>query len=435
MTRVRAALSDESVEVKLYREPRAEKDGLSLDLGGLQWFDGDGLGPEGLSASGRDLLEIARVVWEVERKQPKRISSQRLRRVEMAMALRMPEVWSAEAKLRLSRILRMLGNAEWSFDFRARSTTTALDQLSDAVKREDKPALAVSLFSGGLDSTCGLAWLRSNEVPAALVSFYGPKTKQREIAQKLAPTQTHFQIKCTWKTGERRFGGQFQYRTILFLALGGAVAQSFGASTLYQFENGPLALAMPPTPIYRMTRHAHPALQAEMEALLELLFERPIAIKNPFLLLTKREITSFLGNNLDDSDMRSVLASTETCWNLTSRNVLGALEKKLPGVPCGVCIPCIVRCVALRHDPIKHAIDLSSPTERATVDPNAKLHLEAFMSWAKKTDATNFELADFMLGAPYVLREAISSGREGLTYETAFILYKRFARELLGTFT
>ena len=433
MNPVSAMLGDDRVEVKLHRGPRPEEDDLSLDLGDLEWFDGDGLGPEGLSASGRDLLEIARVVWEVERKQPKRISSRRLRRVEVAMALRRPEVWSMEATRCLSRILRMLGNAEWVFEFRARSSETALDRRAEAAWREDNPVPAVSLFSGGLDSTSGLAWLQSCLVHAARVSFYGPKAKQRKIAQEFA-SAPHFQIKCTWKTGERHFGGQFQYRTILFLAIGGAVAQSFGASAIYQFENGPLALAMPPTPIYRMTRHAHPALQAEVEALFGHLFGHPIAIENPFLLKTKREITTSMRSVLDGAALRSVLSSTETCWNLTSRRVLAAVEKP-PGMPCGVCIPCIVRRAALPEDPLEHAINLSSRKVRATADPSAKLHLEAFLSWARKMSAADYELAEFTLGAPYVLREAISTGRGGLTYETAFDLYRRFARELLETFT
>ena len=426
-------VSDNRVEVKLHRGPRPEEEDLSFDIGDLQWFDGDGFGPEGLSSSGRDLLEIARVVWEVERKQPKRISSQRLRRVEVAMALRRPDVWSAESKHCLSRILRMLGNAEWAFSFRARSSKTSLDRLAEEAQRDDNPVQAASLFSGGLDSTCGLAWLQSCEIQAARVSFYGPKAKQLKIAQKFTKAP-HCQIKCTWKTGERRFGGQFQYRTILFLALGGAVAESFGASTLYQFENGPLALAMPPTPIYRMTRHAHPALQAEMTALFEHVFARQIAIKNPFLLETKREITTYLNNVLDAAALKSVLTSTETCWNLTSRNVLGAVGKP-PGVPCGVCIPCIVRCSALPKDPLKYAINLSSGKARGSADPSAKLHLEAFLSWARKMTAGDYDLTNFTLAAPYVLREAIFLGREDLTYETAFHLYERFAQELLETFT
>ena len=116
----------------------------------------------------------------------------------------------------------------------------------------------VARLSAGLDSTGGLDWLVRNGTDAALASFDGSKAKQAQLASQFKFKQ-HVQMGVPGAM-DGRIGGQFQYRSFLFLALGALVARSYSASTLLQFENGPMAIAMPPAATYRMTRHAHPML-------------------------------------------------------------------------------------------------------------------------------------------------------------------------------
>ncbi|WP_422384565.1 hypothetical protein [Roseibium album] len=419
-------------KVTLHKGPRPDSQDLIFRLDDIAWYDGDGIGPEGLGPTGRDLLEIARVVWEVERHMPKRVSSQRLRRVEVKMPLRLPGAWNTETLQTLTKMLRLLGNAEWTFDFSKRKGANDLDKLDEKATRTVDHSETVALFSGGLDSTCGLGWLKEKERSAALVSFFGPKTKQAQIANTLG-FANHVQVGCVWQGARRRIGGQFNYRSMLFLALGGALARSFGATDLMQFENGPLALSAPPAPVYRMTRHAHPQLHQLASELLSALFAAKLTVHNPFLALTKREATEFLSSSLGKQEFKSIIADTETCWNLTSRQVLGDVLKK-PGQPCGICIPCLVRRTALLDDPIVHAVDLTSREDPYFKNAGVRIHLDAFQAWAQKLLAKGYDLTRYEFDAPHVLREAIISSNSSFSMKDAYDLHRRFAAELKATF-
>jgi hypothetical protein len=267
--------------VEIEKAPRPEVQVLDLDVADIQWHDAAGLGPDGFDRRALDLLEIARLVWEVERYIPKRISSQRVRFVKVTMSVREPSAWTPKCLAALTAILRLLGNAEWTFVFSKRKQDNVLDHLSLDGAQPDHVS-TVALFSAGLDSTCGLDWLVRNGTDGALASFYGSKAKQIRLAN-LFEFRRHVQVGCTWDNGRRRIGGQFQYRSVLFLALGAMVARSYRASNLLQFENGPLAIAMAPAATYRMTRHAHPILHMLASELFSNLFGEPLAVQNPFL--------------------------------------------------------------------------------------------------------------------------------------------------------
>src|SRR3954451_23544809 len=106
--------------VSAMRLPRDAEKVLKLDLAGLKWraHGLEGIGPA--NPAMLDLLEIARVVHEFDRRQPKRTTGVRVRQVRVAMPLRAPGRWTAAAKAELCALLRVLGNAEWIFDFKKR---------------------------------------------------------------------------------------------------------------------------------------------------------------------------------------------------------------------------------------------------------------------------------------------------------------------------
>jgi len=165
--------------VKIEKAPRPEAQVLDLEVADIQWHDAAGLGPDGLDRRALDLLEIARLVWEVERHIPKRISSQRVRSVKVTMSVREPSAWTPEFRAALTAILRLLGNAEWTFAFSKRKRDSVLDRLSlDRVQSDH--VSTVALFSAGLDSTSGLDWLVRNGTDAALASFYGRRRNRSD---------------------------------------------------------------------------------------------------------------------------------------------------------------------------------------------------------------------------------------------------------------
>ncbi|HEY0414133.1 MAG TPA: hypothetical protein VGD66_13430 [Allosphingosinicella sp.] len=413
------------------KAPQGGRIELDLDLSAIRWHDGRGLGAAGPDPRALDLLEIARLVWEVERYTPKRVSSERVRTVNVEMPLRAPDAWTEPAHQALVGMLRLLGNAEWRFEFTKRAGRTALDDLGGG-KAGVGESDTVMLFSGGLDSTCGLGWLKKNGVEAVLASFYGAKTKQEAIAAQFRIGR-HVQVGCTWDNGRRRFGGQFQYRSFMFLALGAVLARSLGAKTLLQFENGPLSIAIPPSPTYRMTRHAHPKLHRLAETLFSILFGSPLEVANPFLSSTKRQMAELLRGEIGRKEFDAVVRRTETCWNLTSRQVIGKIAKK-PGIACGLCVPCVVRRTAVLGNDVQHAVDLTSRKDPHFKDPNARVHVDAYLGWSNALTGPGYDLNRFAFEAPQVVREAVSNSAGMLTMDTTFDLCRTFAQELIGAF-
>jgi hypothetical protein len=175
-----------AASVELSKAPSGETQSFTLDLSQLDWYGDGALGPAGFSARARDLLEIARLVWEIEKHIPKRLSSDRVRAIELTLALREPSAWDSHALASLTEMLRLLGNVQWALHFKRRPKTvaTSLDRLLNAWKGTPSPSVRgpeVALFSGGLDSTCGLAWLSKHNKKPVLASFYGHK--ERDIVK------------------------------------------------------------------------------------------------------------------------------------------------------------------------------------------------------------------------------------------------------------
>jgi hypothetical protein len=130
-------------------------------------------------------------------------------------------------------------------------------------------------------------------------------------------------------------------RSFMFLSLAAAVAESYGARRIVQYENGVLATAVPQSGNFIPTRHAHPETHRRMARLLDAVFGSSFTIDNPFLPKTKREVGEALAAALGAGPAEALLRETETCWYLFQPKV-GGLEKG-NGQPCGVCTPCIVR--------------------------------------------------------------------------------------------
>ncbi len=422
-------------EVKYIKRPSGEVGQWTLRLRELHWTWRGSRPPRPLSPAARDLLEVARTVHEIDRRLPRRISADRVRRIELHMDLRAPRRWNGPAIAAIVDLLAIMGNVEWSFSFGKRRTgATQLDKLEDAPHREgsllDPRRLTCAvLFSGGLDSTSGLATLRENTTKALLVSYYtGNLAKQQEIAKRLGFPQLA-QIKASWsRDSGAPVGGQFWYRSFLYLAIAAVVADAIGVSTLTQFENGPLAFAMPPAPVYRMTRHAHPAMHRAAEVLFRSILGRKMRILNPFLLSTKREAVAHLRHTVTPEDFAEIVAQTETCWHLKSRRIVGKAAKRV-GEPCGACIPCIIRRAALGTDEVPVAVDFARGEGPWTANPCVRVHLDACLAFADRVLARRDPSA--LLGdMPVVTESIIADGRAGVSFTDVHDLYLRFAKEL-----
>jgi hypothetical protein len=255
-----------------------------------------------------------------------------------------------------------------------------------------------------------------------LNSYYTrQKRKQSEIATALG-YKDHVQWTLPSLSGP---GRSFFYRSFYFLSLAAVLAQSWKIRRITQFETGILTYAIPPSPWYAMTKHAHPKFLSLASRLYEQLFSvGPWIIENPFINFTKREEVEAAGRQITAGLATELFAKTETCWSHWACHVHGI--RKDPGVPCGVCIPCIIRRTALPSD--RFRIDL---TKRA--GQNHEKMGRAFRSYLAFLETVlNCGSAEkFYTLLPGHVRQLVP---HSVKLKTVYGLFVRFGKEFMQTF-
>jgi 7-cyano-7-deazaguanine synthase in queuosine biosynthesis len=387
------------------------------------------LGPRRLSPQVLDLLDLAGAIYRVESQIPPRRTNP-VREWRITAPVRVPAFWQQKGGPLLASALAFLNRADWIFTFVPR-VGGPLPQTDVETRRVRQ----IILFSGGMDSACGAGSRSGDKREVQLVSFSTANqllSLQRKLAAELgylAPTQ--------WRlVGQRGKEGMNLVRGLMFLSLGAAVAYSFGAREILQYENGLLASATPPSGNFISTRHAHPELHRRLEQLFAIVFRERIQVINPFSALTKRETAQRLAAVLGAESAETILRQTQTCWYLWQAHVAG--EPKRPGVPCGVCAPCIVRRTARPREAAKdvwpgwrgYAYDLCLPR----VQRHARLGL-TFRAYLELIDigttaADDRDLIDQL--APEA--RALVGGPAGPGEAETAGLIRRFAREFCETF-
>jgi Queuosine biosynthesis protein QueC len=224
-------------------------------------------------------------------------------------------------------------------------------------------------------------------------------------------------------------GRGFFYRSFYFLCLAAAVASSYGTNRIVQYENGVLATAVPPSPAYFMTRHAHPRVHQSAETLFSAVLGGRWKIDNPFLYRTKGETVNELLARLGDVRARKIIAETETCWYQYS-NQLAANRGKPPGKPCGVCVPCIIRRAAL--DKSEGHYDLNRRKVRG--DAVLARDFNAYQTLVALVKAPNGGARTFLEFPGYV--KDLTKGVEPVFSRDELIaLFHRFATEFENAFS
>jgi 7-cyano-7-deazaguanine synthase in queuosine biosynthesis len=334
--------------------------------------------------------------------------------------------WSASGGALLASVLRFLNRALWSFNFEARRKTEELSIIA-----EPRPVHEVVLFSGGMDSACGAGVHPGPREQVQLVFGGNQGGLQKRLAAELG-----YGPLTQWRlVGRRGKEGMNLIRAFMFLTLGAVVAETFGVSTIFQYENGVLAMAVPPSGSQVPTRHAHPEFHRRLERLFEAAFGRKMEIRNPFLLLTKREEAAAFAKAAGADAAEAVLRQTQTCWRLSQAHVGGRPKK--PSVPCGVCTPCIVRRTARPFEAAKgawqdwsgYAFDLKKPAiHNSKIGTSFRAYLE--LVGIALNAAGDREMIEDL--APEA--RALIGGDAGPDEEQAAALLRRFACEFCETF-
>jgi len=380
------------------------------------------LGLRPLSPRALDLLDLAGAIYRVESQVPPRPTNP-AREWQIVAPVRDPAFWSAEGGPRLASVLGFLSRALWTFTFIERPKFSEYEFTP-------VPPLAIGevlLFSGGMDSACGAGVHPPPRDGVQLVSFYSnQRTLQQELAHELGYAQpTQWRLR-----GARGKEGMDLVRALMFLTLGAVVAETFGSSTIFQYENGVLAMAIPPSGSQVPTRHAHPEFHRRLERLFAAVFGRALEIRNPFALFTKREEAAQFAIAAGTDTAESVLRRTQTCWRLSQAHVGG--EKKTPFVPCGVCTPCIVRRTARQREAGRggYAFDLKKPEvrEHEKLGLTFRAYLELIGIALQYSD--DREMIEEL--APEA--RSLIGGPAGPTAEHAAGVLRRFALEFCETF-
>jgi len=385
--------------------------GLEHKLTGL-------LGPDGISDVAADLLDVAAAVYRCERLLKVAGSTNRYTEFELSVQLRNPEAWTGKAVACLAEALEFLGNARWIFHFSGADAGILKHDVASEAKTKDR----VVLFSGGLDSTCGLAAYGEESDRMLLSSYYTrQKRKQSEIASTLG-FDDHVQWALPPVSGP---GRSFYYRSFYFLTLAAVVAESWKIRRLTQFETGILAYAIPPSPWFAMTRHAHPKFLSLTSRLYELLLGGgPWMIENPFINLTKRQEVGVAHQRIGATPAAKLFAKTETCWSHWACHVHG--KEKDPGVPCGVCIPCIIRRTALPSD--RFEIDLTKRKHQN--DEKMGQAFRSYLAFLQSVQACG-SAEDFYILLPGHVRQLVPSL---VDLNAIHQLFVRFGEEFRETF-
>src|SRR5258708_40220377 len=117
---------------------------------------GGEIGTEETTRKTADLVEIEMSIFKIEGELRGRQRTNPPAVFQLSMRLRNPDAWDSRAIDLIQQILLLLGNARWEIEFHeGRSAKVPKHESSDKNRIKQ-----VALFSGGMDSTCGLVSLQ-----------------------------------------------------------------------------------------------------------------------------------------------------------------------------------------------------------------------------------------------------------------------------------
>jgi len=250
----------------------------------------------------------------------------------------------------------------------------------------------VSLFSGGIDSLAGVAWLKENDIKSILVTHSSPQTKishiQKTLADKLVSIFSEnlefYQINAVpVGTDLKNKESSQRLRSFLYLTIGSVFALTKGIKRLNMFENGIMALNIPisNSRIFLNTRTAYPVFLDMYADFVETMFATKFEVLNPFQEKTKTEVAILL----KAKEFSPLIKNTISCSKLLSLIMSGVAVSKT--WHCGVCLPCIIRRISLSKASLSrfdasYATDILGDFDK--IDPYGRRVILELLDFSKK---------------------------------------------------
>lgn len=329
--------------------PRANRLNLGLGTTGsrIEWLP-DFFHNWSPTAEGEALLAMAMAVHTIDKIEARSDTEDAWSR---SLGLEVPTRSTHFAASEFERALSFLSGDTWSL--RQRTSTSPSFTLPSAGPLVPVEVDAVSLFSGGLDSLCGVIDLLelNPSLRLGLIAYYdGGKgtSRQIEIHERLASTygQDRVQLYRFWaRPAPSNLGGVFEpventtrTRSFLFISAALALAAAMGDSVpVYVPENGYIALNVPLTRARvgsLSTRTTHPHYLGMVQAAARASgISNPIV--NPYRHRTKGEM---LMGSANQALLRDLTPKSISC----SHPEVGRWTELEQG-NCGYCFPCIIR--------------------------------------------------------------------------------------------
>ncbi|MCL6508733.1 MAG: 7-cyano-7-deazaguanine synthase, partial [Bryobacteraceae bacterium] len=394
-----------------------------------------------------DLLEIATYVYCADQAttrgagNAKNYGAKWRRRFQFHIPVREPDLWSsAPVATALRDTLGFLSDDEYAFAFKKLKSPPSVEQYLDfgpggatGVKPDE-----VMLFSGGLDSLAGAAQQAvAGRQTITLVSHRSsPKIakRQKELLEDLAKhcAQKPFHVPV-WINKEKALGREFTQRTrsFLYAALAAVVARIFDLWKIRFYENGVVSINLPISPQVvggRATRTTHPQVLNGFADFFTALFQRPFAVENPFLWMTKAQVVQSI-RDAGCGDLIKYAVSCTHVWEMTTLHT-----------HCGTCSQCIDRRIATlsagcsdQEDPEEmYAVDLLRG-ERKSGD--SRTMLESYIRTAKRVK----DISESAFFSEFGEAHRVTQHIRGMTVDQAassiLDLYKRHATQVCDVIT
>jgi hypothetical protein len=304
----------------------------------------------------RDLIEIAALVYAADQscRRVRGISINYgeywYRTIRFEVAVRDPDFWNQKGVCDwLTDALHFLSDDNYEFQFSLMTDPPQFQDYLDfsAMAPDPAPVERVMLFSGGLDSLAGaVEEILVQRRRVALVSHKPVNhlaKKQRELVAEItrrsgdaALKPEHFPIlanRIQVPDGDHTQ----RTRSFLYASFAAAVADYFGLSDLYFYENGVVSINLPLCAQEiggRATRTTHPRSLNGYSKLFSLVLGRPFKVNNGFLWDTKEDVLQ-----------RLITAGQVDL----AKNSLSCSHTRMftcPSPHCGLCSQCLSRRVA-----------------------------------------------------------------------------------------
>src|SRR2546423_1773454 len=301
-----------------------------------------------------DLCEIAAYVYLGDKAVARGSYEKWTRNLSYIVPVRTLELWNSVKEI-LTNTLATLSGDNIRLHFVPKANPKESEEPSASVKSSGFPESDSScLFSGGLDSFAGAAYLiQEGRRPLFASHYAGGSLKNVQadlmtaIEREFGKNFHHFQYRITSRQNKRaphKYASKessHRARSFLFTSFATVAAALRGLSDIFICENGVMSLNVPISDARkgsRSTRHAHPLYLLHFNQLINALYERRFSVQNPFSFWAKGEEAALIGA----TNLYPKIKDTVTCWGYPNQTLRYPHSNH-----CGYCLPCIVRRVSL----------------------------------------------------------------------------------------